>query len=230
MHQTVIGLETQEAAREGGRRARRRHRLRRRRLATSPASPSPSSRDKLAGKKKKLRIVAVEPSACPTLTKGKYVYDFGDTVGLDAARQDVHARPHLHPRADARGRPALSRHGSAHLQALRRGRDRGPRRAADGDLRGGHPVRARGGHPPRAGGRACRARGHRRGAAVQAGGQAQDHRLQSLRPRLLRPLRLRGVPGGQARGLRVPRPRRSRRRCGTFRRSTASALFPAHSR
>src|SRR5207249_629409 len=26
--------------------------------------------------------VAVEPSACPSLTKGKYVYDFGDTVGL----------------------------------------------------------------------------------------------------------------------------------------------------
>ena len=38
--------------------------------------------DKLAGKAKKLRVVAVEPSACPSLTKGKYVYDFGDTVGL----------------------------------------------------------------------------------------------------------------------------------------------------
>ncbi|HXL45941.1 MAG TPA: pyridoxal-phosphate dependent enzyme, partial [Candidatus Binatia bacterium] len=38
--------------------------------------------DKLAGKNKKLRVVAVEPSACPSLTKGKYVYDFGDTVGL----------------------------------------------------------------------------------------------------------------------------------------------------
>src|SRR6185295_12880656 len=28
------------------------------------------------------RIVAVEPEACPTLTKGTYAYDFGDTVGL----------------------------------------------------------------------------------------------------------------------------------------------------
>ena len=27
----------------------------------------------------KLDLVAVEPSACPTLTKGKYAYDFGDT-------------------------------------------------------------------------------------------------------------------------------------------------------
>jgi tryptophan synthase beta chain len=26
-------------------------------------------------------IVAVEPSSCPTLTKGRYVYDFGDTAG-----------------------------------------------------------------------------------------------------------------------------------------------------
>jgi len=28
------------------------------------------------------RIIAVEPSACPTLTRGLYRYDFGDTVGL----------------------------------------------------------------------------------------------------------------------------------------------------
>jgi tryptophan synthase beta chain len=27
------------------------------------------------------RIVAVEPASCPTLTKGRYVYDFGDTAG-----------------------------------------------------------------------------------------------------------------------------------------------------
>src|SRR6266849_5840242 len=33
-------------------------------------------------KNKKRRIVAIEPSACPSLTKGKYAYDFGDTVGL----------------------------------------------------------------------------------------------------------------------------------------------------
>jgi tryptophan synthase beta chain len=42
----------------------------------------PFAGDKLTGKAPKLRIVAVEPSACPSLTKGKYVYDFGDTVGL----------------------------------------------------------------------------------------------------------------------------------------------------
>jgi tryptophan synthase beta chain len=36
--------------------------------------------DKLANPK--LRIIAVEPSACPSLTKGLYAYDYGDTAKL----------------------------------------------------------------------------------------------------------------------------------------------------
>jgi tryptophan synthase beta chain len=39
----------------------------------------PFVREKLQSGKK-TRIVAVEPAACPSLTKGKYVYDFGDTA------------------------------------------------------------------------------------------------------------------------------------------------------
>jgi tryptophan synthase beta chain len=35
--------------------------------------------DKLTGKHPKLRTVAVEPTACPTLTRGLFDYDFGDT-------------------------------------------------------------------------------------------------------------------------------------------------------
>ena len=31
---------------------------------------------------RKLRIVAIEPAACPSLTRGKYAYDFGDTAHL----------------------------------------------------------------------------------------------------------------------------------------------------
>lgn len=31
---------------------------------------------------KTVRIVAIEPSACPSLTRGKYAYDFGDTAHL----------------------------------------------------------------------------------------------------------------------------------------------------
>jgi tryptophan synthase beta chain len=34
--------------------------------------------------RKATRILAVEPEACPTLTRGTYTYDFGDTVGLTA--------------------------------------------------------------------------------------------------------------------------------------------------
>ena len=36
--------------------------------------------DKAAGKN--VRLVAVEPSSCPTLTRGHYAYDFGDSVGM----------------------------------------------------------------------------------------------------------------------------------------------------
>ncbi len=38
--------------------------------------------DKLKGNKKNLKVLAVEPTACPTLTKGLFAYDMGDTVGL----------------------------------------------------------------------------------------------------------------------------------------------------
>jgi tryptophan synthase beta chain len=38
--------------------------------------------DKLTGKSPDLRIIAVEPAACPTLTRGVYAYDFGDTARM----------------------------------------------------------------------------------------------------------------------------------------------------
>jgi tryptophan synthase beta chain len=81
MHQTVIGLETRKQLDKaddeadvvvgcigGG--------------SNFAGFSFPFIGDKLRGKRKKLRIVAIEPSACPSLTKGKYVYDFGDTAGL----------------------------------------------------------------------------------------------------------------------------------------------------
>jgi tryptophan synthase beta chain len=36
--------------------------------------------DKLTGRAPNLRVIAVEPAACPTLTRGVYAYDFGDTA------------------------------------------------------------------------------------------------------------------------------------------------------
>jgi tryptophan synthase beta chain len=41
----------------------------------------PFLREKLAGKMSP-HILAVEPSACPSLTKGEYRYDFGDVAGM----------------------------------------------------------------------------------------------------------------------------------------------------
>ncbi|GAB4367125.1 MAG: TrpB-like pyridoxal phosphate-dependent enzyme [Deltaproteobacteria bacterium] len=41
----------------------------------------PFLRDKIAGTKNP-RVIAVEPASCPTLTKGVYAYDFGDTAKL----------------------------------------------------------------------------------------------------------------------------------------------------
>ena len=79
LHQTIVGLETKKQ------------------LALAGEKPDvligcvgggsnfagfcfPFVPDKLKGQD--LRIIAVEPAACPTLTKGAYAYDFGDTVGL----------------------------------------------------------------------------------------------------------------------------------------------------
>jgi len=42
----------------------------------------PWIRDKISGAKPGLRIICVEPTAAPSLTKGPYAYDFGDVAGL----------------------------------------------------------------------------------------------------------------------------------------------------
>jgi tryptophan synthase beta chain len=80
LHQTVIGLETQrqlELAGEypdviygcvgGG--------------SNFAGLALPFVRDKIV-EGKRTRVVAVEPAACPSLTRGLYRYDFGDSAGL----------------------------------------------------------------------------------------------------------------------------------------------------
>ena len=42
----------------------------------------PFVRDKITGKKPNLRIINVEPEACPTVTKGPYAWDYGDVAGM----------------------------------------------------------------------------------------------------------------------------------------------------
>ncbi len=79
LHQTIIGLETKRqfelvndypdvviACCGGG--------------SNFGGLAFPFLADKFAGKE--LRAVAVEPAACPTLTRGEYAYDFGDTGKL----------------------------------------------------------------------------------------------------------------------------------------------------
>jgi tryptophan synthase beta chain len=79
LHQTVIGLETQKqlklaqekpdfliACVGGG--------------SNFGGFTLPFIKEKL--KNKNLKIIAVEPTACPSLTKGVYEYDFGDTASL----------------------------------------------------------------------------------------------------------------------------------------------------
>jgi tryptophan synthase beta chain len=41
----------------------------------------PFLRERLAGRSD-VRVLAVEPAACPSLTRGRYTYDFGDTAGM----------------------------------------------------------------------------------------------------------------------------------------------------
>jgi len=79
LHQTVIGLETKKQFEKigetpdvligcvgGG--------------SNFAGFTFPFVRDRINGSK--VRIVAAEPAACPTLTKGTYAYDFGDTAKL----------------------------------------------------------------------------------------------------------------------------------------------------
>ncbi len=80
LHQTIIGLEAKEqmakageypdvviACCGGG--------------SNFGGIAFPFAYDKIV-KKANVRLLAVEPSACPTLTRGSYAYDFGDVAGF----------------------------------------------------------------------------------------------------------------------------------------------------
>jgi len=80
MHQTIVGLEAQKQmakVREypdvvigcvgGG--------------SNFAGLAFPFVRDKIT-EGKRTRVIGCEPTSCPTMTKGPYVYDFGDTAGM----------------------------------------------------------------------------------------------------------------------------------------------------
>ena len=80
LHQTIIGLEVKEQLKIAGEK----------KVDTVIGCVGggsnfaglalPFLKDKYANPN--MKLLAVEPASCPTLTKGEYRYDFGDTVGL----------------------------------------------------------------------------------------------------------------------------------------------------
>ncbi|MFA5859087.1 MAG: TrpB-like pyridoxal phosphate-dependent enzyme [Elusimicrobiota bacterium] len=81
LHQTIIGLEVQKQLKIAGEKTPDIL------IACTGGGSNfggfafPFIPDKLKGKKD-IRIIAVEPASCPSLTKGLYAYDFGDSVGM----------------------------------------------------------------------------------------------------------------------------------------------------
>ena len=113
------------------------------------------------------RIVAAEPAACPTLTRGVYGYDYGDTVGMTPLMPMYTLGHDFVPAARPRRRPALPRRRADGVRAREGRPDRGARLPPERDVRGGRALRPlRGDHPgARAGARDPRGdRGGRGGA------------------------------------------------------------------
>ena len=161
---------------------------------------------------RKVRVVACEPVACPSLTRGRYAYDFGDTGHLTPLVK-MHTLgsefipPGFMPAACA---TTAWRRWSGHLLNL------GLIEAVAQSsrvLRGRGRLRARRGHCAGAGGEPCGQGRDRSGAAGQGSRRGQGDPVQSVRPwplrhaglrRLLRrqahrPELRRGGPPGRAR-------------------------------
>ena len=151
------------------------------------------------------RFVAAEPAACPTLTKGVYRYDFGDTVGLtplmpmytlghDFVPPPVHAGG-LRYHGDAPSLCALVKEGLVEPVAI----------SQTSAFEAAFTLRAhRGDHP---GARAlARAAGRiRRGRAGEEDGRGAGDPGQRLRPRAFRHVGLRRLPARRAHRPRVQR-------------------------
>ena len=95
------------------------------------------------------RIIAAEPEAAPSLTRGVYAYDFGDTAKMTPLVKMHTLGSGLHPRADPRRRPALPRDVAPRVVAEGARLDRGAQRPPALELRGRRPVRPGRGDPAR---------------------------------------------------------------------------------
>ena len=170
---------------------------------TSRASPSRSS-GATSAEGAKHRIIAVEPRRRPSLTRGVYAYDFGDTakmtplvkmhtLGHDFIPEPIHAGG-LRYHGMAPLVSLLKEHGYIEARSVhqRASFEAGVQFArAEGILPAPEPT-------PRDQGR------DRRGARGQGGGRGAGDPVQPLRPRPLRPVGLRALPGGSLEDYEYP--------------------------
>ena len=109
LHQSVIGLESYEALKEfdeypdivigcagGG--------------SNLGGLIAPFMRDKLTGARADTRFIAVEPASCPSLTRGRFEYDFCDTGKITPMAKMYTLGAEFIPSPNHGRRPALSRH------------------------------------------------------------------------------------------------------------------------
>jgi hypothetical protein len=150
--------------------------------------------------KKKYRIVGVEPSACPSLTKGELRYDFGDTAEMTPLLMMYTLGHKFMPPSIHSG--GLRYHGMSPMvsHALKLGLIEAQAYHQTKVFEAGILFRADGRHCAGAGIRARDRRGRGRSRESPRGGQEARHAVQSVRPRPARPERVRDLPHRQDAG------------------------------
>ena len=152
----------------------------------------------------KHRIIAVEPEAAPSLTRGVYAYDFGDT-GKMAPIVKMHTLGHdFIPEPIHAG--GLRYHGMSPLVSLLKEHGYIEARSVHqrASFEAGVTVRPRRRHPAGAGADPRDPGRDRRGPGGQGSRRGAGHPVQPVRSRTLRPVGLRALPRRQPRGLRIP--------------------------
>ena len=164
---------------------------------------------------RKVDIVAVEPAACPSLTRGTLRLRLRRHRAPDAAHQDAHAGLDVHAAGLPRRRPALPRHGAAGVAPEGAGADRAraPITRSKCFEAGVQFARAEGIVPAPEANHAVQGR-DRRGDPLPRGRRVARDPVQPVRPRPLRHAGLHRLLRRQAAG---PRLRRSRARDGAGR-------------
>ncbi len=141
-----------------------------------------------------VKLLAVEPSSCPTLTEGTFEYDFGDVAGMTPLLPMYTLGHEFMPPAIHAG--GLRYHGDSPIisNLVKTGRMEAVAYPQGKVFEAADPVRPHRGQDPGARDRPRRARRHRRGARRQGDGRGEGHPLQLLGPRSPRPRRLRRLP------------------------------------